>query len=152
MITSEHEPRSVTPFLTSAPTTQQPPDSASQPAPPRTSIGEPEWDKEDDEVVILSNPGTPLVPRRKQIREPKAASNFYAWEPDAAWQEPGPLEAPSRSSREHVRELKATSREFEAARAARAESFCRSIEIHERLAQETHSAVQSASSELATLF
>ena len=67
--------------------------------------------------------------------------------PDAAWQEPGPLEAPSHSPREHVRELEATSREFEAARAARAESFRRSIET-----QETHSAVLSASSELASLF
>ena len=55
-------------------------------------------------------------------------------------------------SREHVRELEATSREFEAARAVREESFRRSIETQERLARETHSAVLSASLELTALF
>ena len=60
--------------------------------------------------------------------------------------------SPSRSSKEHVRELEGTSREFEAARAARAELFRRSIETQERLARETHSAVLSASLELTALF
>ena len=67
-------------------------------------------------------------------------------------EEPNPPEAPSRNPREHVRELEAKSREFEAARAARAESFRRSIETQEKLTRETHSAVLSASSELASLF
>ena len=58
----------------------------------------------------------------------------------------------SRSPRENARELEATSREFEAARAARAESFRRSIKTQERLTRKTHSAVLSASSELASLF
>ena len=147
MITSAHEPRSVTSILTSAPTTQQPPDSASQPAPqPCTSIGEPAWDKDDDEVIIVSRPKTP---RREPTREPEAASTSSACTPSAALQEPSSPEAPSCSPREHVKELEATSREFKTARAPRAEAFRRSIESQERLARENHSAVLSASSELA---
>ena len=40
VIANERETRSWTLLLTSAPTTQKPPDSASQPAPPRTSFNE----------------------------------------------------------------------------------------------------------------
>ena len=152
VIATEHEIRSVTLSLISAPTTQQP-NSASEPAPqPRTSIGEPAWDEDDDEVIIVSRPETPRVPRRDPTRKPEAASTSSAWVPDPLWQEPSPPEAPSRSPRVHVRELEATSHEFEAAREARAELFRRSIETQKRLARETHSAVLSASSELASLF
>ena len=51
--------------------------------------------------------------------------------PGAAWKEPSSSEPFSRSIREHVRELEATSREFETARTASAESFRRSIETGE---------------------
>ena len=103
-------------------------------------------------MFILSNPKTPRVPRREPTRKPKAASTCTAKVPDAAWPEPATPEAPNRSPREHVKELEATSREFEAARAARAEWFRRSIGTQEGLARDTHSPMLSASSELASLF
>ena len=102
-------------------------------------------------MVILSNPETPRIQRSEPTCEPKLPRRLLNGRPT-----PHGIyrdhPKPRRSLREHVRELEATSREFEAARAARAESFCRSIENQERLARETHFAVLSASFKLALLF